>query len=233
MKTLTLTILASCFYFGASAQTAATPEVTPTTSPDFHRVEFGFRFMPTVTAFKMKTSDGGTVQGQATLGFGIGGALGINFTNHIGVQAEIIYNSYSQKYKDLNMDRTMKVKYVNFPLLLSLNTGKSKPVNLNFVVGPQVGYNIGSSVQTAGASGTDTLTAVVVTKKADVGFAYGAGLEFALNELRTIRLDIGFRGVYGLLDIQPTTGIDSRSFNIIGSNNIKTYSGVIGISFLF
>ena len=202
-------------------------------SPDFHRVEFGLRFMPTVTAFKMKTSDGGTVQGQATLGYGIGGALGINFTNHVGVQGEIIYNSYSQKYKDQYMDRTMKVKYVNFPLLLSLNTGKSKPVNLNFVVGPQVGYNIGSSVQTEGSNGSDTMTAVVVTKKADVGFAYGAGLEFALNETRTIRLDLGFRGVYGFLDIQPATGVNSREFNVIGSNNIKTYSGVIGISFLF
>ena len=77
------------------------------------------------------------------------------------------------------------------------------------------------------------MTAVVVTKKADVGFAYGAGLEFALNETRTIRLDLGFRGVYGFLDIQPATGVNSREFNVIGSNNIKTYSGVIGISFLF
>ena len=36
------------------------------------KAEFGLRFMPTVSAFDMKTSSGGTVSGQATLGYGIG-----------------------------------------------------------------------------------------------------------------------------------------------------------------
>jgi opacity protein-like surface antigen len=204
-------------------------------SPDFHRVEFGFRFMPTVTAFKMRTSSGGVVQGQATLGYGIGGMVGFNFTNHVGLEAEIIYNSFSQKYKDENLERTLHVKYVNFPLLVSFNTGKSKPVNLSFVVGPQIGYNIGSRVETSGSNGQDTMQAIAVMKKGDVGFAYGAGLEFALNETRTIRLDLGFRGVFGFLDIQQpsTTGTNSKSFNVIDHNNIKTYSGLVGLTFLF
>lgn len=230
MKNALITIAISCFSLGVTAQ--ATLE--PVAAPDFHRVEFGFRFMPTVSAFKMKTSSGGVVQGQATLGYGIGGLVAFNFTNHVGVQAEIIYNSLTQKYKDAELDRTLKVKYVNFPLLLSLNTGKSKPVNLNFVIGPQIGYNIGSSVETSGSNGSDTMQAIVVMKKADVGFAYGAGLEFALNETRTIRLDFGFRGVFGFLDIsQPTTGTNTRTFNVIDRNNIKTYSAYTGIAFLF
>ncbi|HLG04357.1 MAG TPA: porin family protein [Bacteroidia bacterium] len=202
--------------------------------PDFHIVEIGFRFMPTVSAFSMRTYDGGTVQGQATLGYGIGGMLAVNFTNHVGIQGEIIYNSLTQKYSDQEMERTLHVSYVNFPLLLSLNTGKSKPVNLNFVVGPQVGYNVGSRIETSGSSGSDTMQAIVVMRKGDVGFAYGAGLEFALNEVRTIRLDIGFRGVLGFLDIRdPDPQPDSRTYNVIDNNNVKTYSAYVGFAFLF
>lgn len=218
-----------CISLGITAQESSND------SPDIPRVEFGFRFMPTVSAFKTQTSDGGTVQGQATFGYGIGGVLGINFTNHVGIQGEIIYNSLSQKYKDAEMERTIHVSYVNIPLLMSFNTGKSKPVNLNFVAGPQIAYNVGSRLETSGGNGTDTTQATLLLRKGDIGFAYGAGLEFCLNEKRTIRLDIGFRGVYGFLKMaeEPEqTGTSSR-YNVMGDNTVKTYSAYTGISFLF
>ncbi|HTF02705.1 MAG TPA: porin family protein [Bacteroidia bacterium] len=229
MKNISLILCALCF------SSVITAQDTQTDSPDIPRVEFGFRFMPTVSAFKMKTSGGGTVQGQATLGYGIGGLIGFNFSNHIGVQGEIIYNSLSQKYKDQEMERTIHVNYVNIPMLISFNTGKSRPVNLNFVVGPQIAYNVGSRMETSGSNGSDTMQATLVLRKGDIGFAYGAGLEFMLNERRSIRLDIGFRGVYGFLDMrQEETGTDnSRSFNVIDGNTIKTYSAYTGITFLF
>lgn len=228
MKKIFISISAMCFSLGVMAQE------TSAEAPDFHRVEFGFRFMPTVTQFKMQTYEGGTVAGQATFGYGIGGLIGFNFTNHVGVEADIIYNSLSQKYKDQTMEKTIHINYMNFPVLLSLNTGKANPVNLNFVVGPQMGYNLGSSISSSGSNGTDTITTIVAVKKGDVGFAYGAGLEFMLNDTRTIRLDLGFRGVFGFLDIQePATGVNTKSYNVINHTNIKTYSAFAGFSFLF
>jgi hypothetical protein len=240
MKTLAIALGISFLSVEVNAQTTTTTTTTTSpdaqvAAPDFHRVEFGFRFMPTVSAFKMVTSTGGTVQGTATFGYGVGGMVGINLTNHVGVQGEIIYNSLSQKYRDQDLERTMHIDYVNIPLMLSLNTGVGNPVNLNFVVGPQFGYNVGSRITDSGTNGTDTMNAVIVTKKGDVGFAYGAGLEFALNQTRTIRLDLGFRGVFGFLDIQGTTpsGTNTRSYNVIDHNNIETYSGLAGLTFLF
>lgn len=41
--------------------------MVPVSSPSFHIVEFGFRFMPTFSSFDMKTSSGGTVKGEVTL----------------------------------------------------------------------------------------------------------------------------------------------------------------------
>lgn len=197
---------------------------------DLHRLELGFRFMPTFSAFDMQTSSGGTVKGEVTLGYGIGGMLAFNFTNHIGIQGEVIYNSLSQKYVDQGTEREIKLKYVNIPLMLSLNTNKTKRVNLNAVFGPQLGLNIGSSV----ASSSDTLTTVLSVKKSDFGFAYGAGVGIALNELRSIRLDMGFRGVYGLVNISNTQDPSSSgSYYILNRANVRTRSVYVGVSLLF
>ncbi len=202
--------------------------------PAFHRVEFGLRLMPTVSAFTMQSSSGGTIKGEATFGFGIGGMLAFNFTNHMGIQSELIYNSLSQKYKDQELDREINVRYLNIPIMFSLNTGKANPINLNIVFGPQLGFNMGSSIKKSGSSSSDTITYVLATKRSDIGFAYGAGLEFMLNTTRTIRMDIGFRGMYGLVNIsnnsEPTS---DESVYIVNQAKVRTKSGYIGISFLF
>jgi opacity protein-like surface antigen len=203
-------------------------------TPSFHRVEMGIRFMPTLSSFDMKTYSGGTVKGEVTLGYGFGGMLGFNFSKNIGFEAEIIYNSLSQKYKDQLLDREINVRYINIPFLLSLNTGKSNPVNLNVVVGPQLGYNVGSSISSSSGATTDTLTTVLATKRSDFGFAYGAGLEFQLNKDKTIRLDVGYRGVYGFVNISNTSDTPGNgSFYILDRATVRTNSAYIGFSLLF
>ncbi|MCB0596775.1 MAG: PorT family protein [Lewinellaceae bacterium] len=197
------------------------------------RIEFGLRFMPTLSSFDVKTSSGGTVKGEATVGFGFGAILGYNFSDHFEIQGEVIYNSLSQKYKELDIERKVKLDYVNIPLLLSLNTGKSKPINFNVVAGPQMGINVGSSLKVS-SSGVDTPNALLSVKKGDLGFAYGAGLDFGLNPASNFRLALGFRGVYGLFDISDNNKNNSTdSFFVLDRSHIKTYSGYIGFSVLF
>jgi opacity protein-like surface antigen len=222
----------SCLAFGAGIKAQ---DSTNTSRPkaDFHRVEFGFRFMPTFSAFDMKTSSGGTVNSEVTLGLGVGGFVAFNFTNHMGMQVELIYNSLSQKYQDADLERKIKVQYVNVPILFSLSTGKGYPVNLNLVAGPQFGYNIGSSTTTSGGSNTDTLQFVLATKQSDFGFAYGAGLEFNLNPEGTIRLDVGFRGVYGFANIKDSDASNTNGDVVIDRASVRTYSGYLGFAFLF
>jgi opacity protein-like surface antigen len=198
------------------------------------RVEFGLRFMPTVSSFDMQTSSGGTISGQGTLGYGGGVMLGVNLSSYIGIQGEVLYNSYSQKYKDQDLEREINVRYINIPLLVSFNTGKANPVNLTAVVGPQFGMNIGSSVNTSGSGSSDTLQTVLAIKKSDFGFAYGAGLGFILNKSHTVRLDLGFRGVYGFVNISNTSdNTTTGSHYILDRAVVKTYSGYIGFTFLF
>lgn len=196
------------------------------------KAEIGFRFMPTFTSFDAKSSSGGTIQGEVTLGYGIGALLGFNFSDHVGIQAEIIYNTISQKYSEQQKEYKINLKYINIPLLLSINTGKSKPINLNVVAGPQVGFNVGSKVSSTGESGTTQ--AVLSIKKSDVGVAYGGGLDFGLNTALTTRLSLGYRGVFGLIDISDDEkSISTESYYILDRTKLSTNSLYIGLSLLF
>jgi hypothetical protein len=201
--------------------------------PPFKSGEFGLRFMPTFSTFDLRSYDGKTVHGDMTMSYGYGGMLGIN-SKHVGLQLEVIYNELSQKYKDQDLERRIDINYLNIPLLLTLNTDKSKPVNFGIAAGPQLGINVGSKVTTSGNSSTDTLHAAVALKQADVGFAYGAGFDFALNKMRTIKLNLGFRGVYGLVDISDKSKTrTTNSYYILDRTNVETYSGYLGLSFVF
>lgn len=197
--------------------------------------EIGFRFMPTFTSFEMNTSSGGTVKGQVKLGYGIGGFLGFNFTRHVGIQAEVIYSSITQEYNENQVNRKINLRYVNIPLLLSLNTGKDKAVNFNVVGGPQLGIGVGSSIVTSGTNdAVVTSEALLSVKKSDLGLAYGAGLDFGLNKTQTMRLGLGFRGVYGLFDISDRSKTSTtNSYYVLDRTHLKTYAGYIGFSVLF
>jgi hypothetical protein len=210
--------------FNATAQDATTED---------KKIEFGVRLMPTISSFQMQTSDGSTIKGQATLGWGGGAFVGYNFTQHVGVQAELLYFSVSQQNKEGDVTRKVNLRYVNIPLLLSLNTGKSKPVNVNVVVGPQLGVSAGGDVTTSGGNDITTPDARVVVKTTDVGLAYGAGLDFGLNEARTFRLGIGFRGVYGMFDVSDDSGnYNSNEYLVLDKSHVKTYSAYVGVSIL-
>lgn len=212
-----------------------TEEVTQDPEPRFRNGIFGIRFMPTISKIEVQDSDGNTVKGEAVVSYGYGGLLGFNFNKHVGIQAEVLYNTLSQKYKDHNLDRQIDISYVNIPLLLSINTNRMNVVNLNLVVGPQLGINVGSSVTTSGtANGNANTEAVLAVKKNDFGVAYGAGLDFALNPARTIRLDIGARGVMGLLDISDRSAtMETDSFYILQKKQTQAYSGYIGFTLIF
>ncbi len=228
--------------FSANAQETPAPATAPAPAPaaaatvdavDTH-AEVGFRYMPTFTSFNMQTSTGGEVSGSVILGNGVGMFLGFNFTDNVGVQGEVIYTSISQKYVDDNIERRVNLKYVNIPILLSLNTGKSNMVNFNISAGPQIGFNVGSSMSISSSNDTITMVPILVVRKNDLGFAYGAGLDFALNPMRTIRLGFGYRGVIGLLDVSGTSkSITTDSYYLLERTRIRTNAGYIGLSFMF
>ena len=197
------------------------------------KMEFGLRFMPTFSSFEVFTPGNGRQIGDYTNGYGFGAILGYNFTDHIGIQGEVIYSAIGQKYTEVDVERKINLRYVNIPLLLSINTGKSKVVNFNLVGGPQIGISVGSSIFTSN-DGTDNSNAVLDVKKGDLGVAYGAGLDFGVNSERTIRIGLGFRGVQGLFDISGNNAtLSTDGYYLLDRSKVKTYAVYAGLSILF
>lgn len=195
-------------------------------------VEIGIRYMPTLSSFDMKNALGTKVNSDIVLGHGVGALIGVNITKNIGIQGEVIYSSIAQKYKILSFEQKVNIQYVNIPVMLALNTDKTKRVNLNVVVGPQIGITVKSRILSSGTNNNSD-QAVLSIKKGDLGFAYGAGIDVGLNTAHSILLGIGFRGVYGLFDISNNNKtLTTNSYYIIDRTHIKTYAAYIGISFL-
>lgn len=227
-KNLTNCLLVSALVFASAFNSNAQDD------GDQKKLEFGMRLMPTVSDFEMRTSSGNGVTGDATIGFGAGMFLGFNFSNSVGIQGEIIYSSISQESNDNNIVRKVNLRYLNVPALLSLNTNKSKLVNLNLVIGPQFGFNGGSSLSQSGVIDPDEPQPILVVKRNDLGLAYGAGLDFGLNQERTFRLSLGYRGVLGLIDISDKSNNSStNSYYLVDRSNIQTHSAYIGLSIMF
>jgi hypothetical protein len=235
MKTLKGSVMVAVVIVGVlglSAGSLKAQDATP--SSDNKKVELGARFMPTVSNFEMRNAEGEAVKGQLTFGYGVGVFVGVNFTPHVGLQGEIIYNSVSQRYKEQDSQHRVNLRYVNIPLLFSLNTGKSRRVNGNLVVGPQIGISAGGEVKTSDSGSGTTVRPLVVVKAGDIGLAYGAGVDFGLNPSSTLRLGVGFRGVYGFLDISDdSNAAETDSYLVLDRTHVKTYSAYAGLSFLF
>lgn len=195
--------------------------------------EVGFRFMPTFSSFDLKNSAGETVKGEGVIGFGFDGFFGYNFSEHFGVQIELIYSSLGQKYVEEDVERQVNLAYFNIPILFSYNTGKTESINFNAVLGPQIGISIGTNLK-VNNTGPSAKEAKLSVKAGDIGFAYGAGVDIGLNQENTIRLGVGFRGVYGLVDISDNSEtLVTDTYFVLDKTKLITYSGYIGVSWLF
>ena len=196
------------------------------------RGEFGIRYMTTLTKVDVRTYKGEVVKGTLTMQQGFGIRLAYNVNKHFGVETEVNYYQVSQKYADRGLNRKVTIRYLQIPVLLSLNSDRTQLVNLNVVAGPQFGVNIGTSIKGTGNETSDTLRAVVAVEQGDVGFAYGAGLEFALNKGHSMRLDVGYRGFYGLVDLN-TAQSGSSTYNVITKISRNRNGAYLGFTVLF
>ncbi len=190
----------------------------------------GFRYMPTISSFDVHTSQG-VADATFVLSHGFGGLIGVKTSEHFNLQLEIIYLKLAQKFKQNDVTNKVELSYVNVPLMFVFNTGLDQPVNFNACIGPQVGFNTGSSLEVENGNDADTIHAVLAVKKADIGLAYGVGLDIGGEN---VKFAVGFRGVYGLIDISDQSqNITTNEFYILDRSHVKTYSGYIGVTFLF
>jgi hypothetical protein len=197
------------------------------------KVEAGMRFIPTFAIFEMQTPEGENVRGQLVMGYGMGTFLNYNFTKHIGTQIEFNYSSVSRKYAQSDVSQTINLSYLEIPLMVSFNSDKTRLVNLNFVVGPQIGVNVGSNIYTKGSDALAYPLPVLKVRQGNVSLAYGFGADIGLNTKHTFRLGIGYRAVVGLINISNNKEtLPPGSYYIMERTPLQTYSAYLGLSIL-
>ncbi len=179
-------------------------------------------------------SENGAISTSYVVGYGAGGFLGYFFSPNAEIRAEVLYSSLAQEIVENDTKRTLNLSYINIPLLGGFHTGYDKAVSFNIMAGPQIGINVGSSLDGEGESGIDTVNASVKVKPADIGIAYGAGFDFGLGVDRLLHLNIGFRGVYGLIDISDdSNNTTTNNYYVLDRSKLNTYSGYLGLSYKF
>ena len=216
------------------AQTSANDENTFNENP--YKFLFGVRVMPVISSIHVSAMPGGVIEPSSMMGYSYGGFLGYNLSNYIGLQVEAQYSSLSQKYRDRCYDRTVTLNYVDIPLILTVNTGINDPVNIHFDIGPQLSLQSGNHLKTTGnAVGEgDELEAVLNTMNYDYGISCGVGTDIALNSSRSMKLSLGYRGFFGLMNIDDKSKpISNSQYYIFDNSRIRTYSLYAGLTFAF
>lgn len=133
----------------------------------------------------------------------------VRVSPQLAIQPEVVYSSQGTKYDDGEFDHSLKLNYVNIPVMLKAFVGRGFFAE----VGPQVGFLTGvadkvNDVETNAYETSDF-------KKSDVALGFGLGFSSAAG------LGLGARYNLGLIDIN-NSGL---------SNNIKNNVLQVGLTY--
>jgi hypothetical protein len=176
--------------------------------------------------------------------------MGYNFTENLGIMAEVQYSLQGQKYEGpqnfdgnkYDVERDMDLRYLNIPLFFKFSSG-DKLVRFRFLVGPQVGILLDATQEylrsgnKIGTTATDVDGNSFITDandiknrfdKFDFGIAGDVGADFHVSDV--LFLTAGMRGNYGFRDINARAyriddidGEYSPSHNMWGGLYIGIY----------
>ncbi|HEX6889112.1 MAG TPA: porin family protein [Chryseolinea sp.] len=120
------------------------------------------------------------------------------FTEHLGLQPEVLYSAQGAK----SGDQKYKVNYVNVPVLVRYSVNDL----LSFHAGPQFGV-LTSAKFTSGSSEQDMKDQV---KGSDIGIAAGVGIDLPM------KLNFSLRFIQGISNINDTDNstINQKNYNL-------------------
>lgn len=124
--------------------------------------------------------DGFSFSPDARTGFHVGGFVTAMFSESLGLQPELIFNSVGAKMDDSSLN----MSYLSVPVLI-----RYQPIELlNIHVGPQFGFLMGAE-----SEGDDVKDAF---KGLDLGAAFGAGIDLPAGIGFTARYVLGLSNIY-------------------------------------
>lgn len=117
-------------------------------------------------------------------GFHLGAVAHIGISDRFGIQPELIYSQ--QGSKDDEFDVTLKIDYLNLPVLADITVAEG----FSLQVGPQFGFNINSE-----AEDDDGNTADLDIETFDLGAAFGAQFKLDSGLFFQARYSLGLSDI--------------------------------------
>ena len=145
--------------------------------------------------------------------FHVGGAVEIEVSDKFSIQPELVYSAQGMKFEQEGVDLTMKLDYLNVPLMAKYYVAEG----FSLEIGPQIGFNLSAKAkgEQGGVSATTDLEEI---SSIDFGanFGFGYKLDSGLN--------FGARYNLGLSNV-----IDSDNTNESSKNGVFQVS--VGYNF--
>jgi opacity protein-like surface antigen len=208
MKKLILTaVAAACIATSAIAQSPVT---------------FGVR-----AGLNINTLSGEDVDDMdSKIGFNVGALVGYSFTDMLGLQSGLLFNTRGASSKEDELEMSMSIYELQVPVFLTGTFALNDDLNIKANVGPTFGFGLSGNVlfQNDGTKMDDYSVDDIykkeegadksMAKRFDLGVAFGAGVEF-----KKIYLGVGYD--LGLTSISNS------------DDAIKTGSFTINVGFTF
>ena len=136
------------------------------------------------------------------------------------IQPELLYTMKGAKFNDAGVTGTLKMNYIEIPVLARFDVPSSGGVRPFFYVGPSVSFKVSCDVtaefqgQSESASCDDPTLGEANVKSVDYGAIVGAGLAFDVSGRA---FTLGARYDHSLAKISDNSDIKHRVISVVGT----------------
>jgi hypothetical protein len=186
MKQITITIMTAALFMFAGILSSANAQ-----SP----VSFGIKGGMNISNFTGQDYDS-----DARSGLAVGAALDFSLpVLPFGIETGVYYSQKGAKSSEDGLTGTLKVDYIEVPLMAKFRLGPPGPITPHLVLGPYAGFNINSEAELSGDGGSISGDLSDDTNSTEFGGVAGVGIDFNLGLTKLnaqLRYSYGFTSVF-------------------------------------
>jgi len=142
---------------------------------------------------KLGGDDADSDQLDSRTGFVGGGYYQADFSTNFGVRIEALYFMKGAKADSAGIELTVKLDYIEFPVLAMAHVPVSDNGRISFFAGPTLGFNTNAELEASYAGLSASVDFGDAIKSFEFGLTFGAGLSFDVGSVC-----LGIDGRYGL-----------------------------------
>ena len=180
-----------------------------------------------------KADDGSVYESRTFIGFG--GIIDLSVADKVSLRFEPMYLLKGATQTDSNPEGKIKSSYIEIPVFLKYSFGENfKPY---VICGPAIGLLLSSNVELEISGATFKGDLKPVYKNMDIGFGFGAGIDYPVGDLSIF---VETRYTFGLTDFNKGGTVDMKWENVsqpadVGDSNVKNkgLQVMFGITFPF